>query len=222
MSKDEVRKSEPYMGVMTVSRVSGTTALFNSDVEHGHFIEVTVRDAELERHLSTNWIHPGNEIVSVWMSEIQWAQFVSSFNQGEGTPVTLHHIAGKRIPPPPSPKPEARTFQKEVTDTAKDSLASLESAIQKLSSALVPKAKLPNKTELNSILDDLSTAFLHFKNNLAFVEDQFKEHVEAKLTEAKVEFEGYVQSRFRAMGLEAAALQAATMEAPKLLAEKKD
>jgi hypothetical protein len=209
------KESQPYMGVIKVSRCQGRVNLFDSDVEHHNFIEVSVCHAERERHLSSNWIHDREEIVAVRMSEIQWAQFVSSFNQGSGTPVTLAHILMKRVEEPASPKNEASVFHKEVTDTVVESLNALKDAMAKVEQALVPKAKTLNKGELAAILSDLRMAVMHFTNNVPFVEKRFGEHIEEKLTEAKVEFEGYLHNRLRNLGLQAAALNAAAEEAPK-------
>ncbi|VVB52986.1 Uncharacterised protein [uncultured archaeon] len=209
------RDAEPYMGVIKVARCQGRADLFDSDVEHQHFIEVSICHAEKTRQLSQNWIHGHEEIVSVWMSEIQWANFVSSFNQGSGVPVTLKHIDRKRIAPPPPPEREASKFHQEVMETASDSLSALKAAVGRLESALVPKAKAPNKAELNELLGLLHTALREFENNIPFVEKQFDEHMETKIAEAKSEFEGYLQRRLREIGLEAALLKDATAEAPR-------
>jgi hypothetical protein len=203
------------MGVITVHRVHGRVDLFDSDVEHNNFIEVAIHHAERKRNLSSNWIHGGDQIVAVRMSELQWAHFLSSFNQSEGAPVTIKHILRKDVPQPPPARPEASTFEKEVKETVEDSLTALRSATAKLEAALVPKAKVPNKADLAAILDDLHTALREFSDNVPFVEEQFGEHVEAKLAEAKMEFEGYLQGRLRQLGLEASALNAAAEDAPR-------
>jgi hypothetical protein len=215
MSDTKMVENEPYMGVINVGRVSGRASLFDSDVEHQHFISVSISKASRERNLSMNWIHGGDELVEVWMSEIQWAHFVSSFNQGAGTPVTLRHVAGKTLAEPPRPKAEATKFEKEVTDTVKDAMTSLGSAISKLEAGLIPKAKAPNKGDLTEILANLRMAYQEINSNIGFVESQFGEHIEKKMAEAKCEFEGYMTSRLRALGLEAAALSAAAADAPK-------
>jgi hypothetical protein len=210
----ETRDKQPYMGVLSVNRCSGQANLFDSDVQHHHFIRVSLSHADVTRGQSSNWIHEGNEITEVWMSEIQWAQFVSSFNGGV-TPVTLKRIEGKQVTPPLPVPPETFTFQKEMNETARDSLQALRSAVAKLEAALVPKAKTPNKTELGTILSDLQCSLREFTNNIPFVEMQFGEHIKTKMTEAKVEFEGWMNHRLRNLGLEAAALAAVSNEAPK-------
>jgi len=207
--------SNPAFGNITVGRVQGRVNLFGSDVEHHTFISVAVSRCDLARDLSHDWFHPGEELIEVWMSELQWAQFVSSFNQGGGTPVTLHHVLRKAIPELPSPKPAASTFQKEVTATAKDSLDALKGAVAKLEAVLLPKAKPATKGELREILENLRMAAMHFTNNLSYVEDKFGEAVAHKLTEAKLEFDGYMANRLRSLGLEATAQQLALDEAPK-------
>src|SRR5271168_1748539 len=100
-------EDEPHMGVIKVSRCQGRADLFDSDVDHQHFIEVEISHADRTRHLSQHWIHGGRQIISIWLSEIQWAHFLSSMNQGEGSPCTLKHIEGKRITPPVPASPES-------------------------------------------------------------------------------------------------------------------
>lgn len=211
----DTRSSEPFMGVMKVARCQGHATLFDSDVDHMHFIEVTICEADTTRHLSNNWIHDGKQIVSVWMSEIQWAHFLSSMNQGGGSPVTLKHVLGKRIEPPQPPAPEADTFRQEVKETVQDSLQALKALLAKLTDATIPKAKTPTKGDLNEMLSLLQKALREFESNVPFVAEQFTEHVESELAEAKTEFEGYVTGRLQEMGLKAAALAQASAEAPR-------
>lgn len=213
---DKETKKHPSYGNIGVSRISGRTHLFGTDVEHQHFIEVRISECEHMRSLSNDWYHPGREIISVWMTEMQWAEFVSSFNQGGGTPVTLRHVQGKTIEELPKPEPVTSTFQREVNRTANESLTSLKSAVEKLRAALVPKAKTPNKTELSAMLSDLEGSLLQFTNSLPFVEKQFTESMEHKMSEAKTAFDGYITHRLRELGLEAGALAAAKAEAPQL------
>lgn len=209
------RDKQEYMGTITVHRCSGQVDLFASDVSHQNFIEVAINHASIERNLSTNWIHGSDEIVSVRMSEIQWAQFVSSFNQGSGTPVTIAHINRRRITPPPPPTPESDKFKEELKKTAMDSLHALQEAITKLTESALPKAKPMTKADMHAVLDNLKMAQQEFVSNIPFVEEQFREHVEGKLSEAKCEFEGYIGNRLREMGLEAAQLKQAEEQAPR-------
>lgn len=216
MDKDLARfEKKDYMGAIRVSRVSGQANLFASDVQHQHFIEVTICEAEEQRNLSMNWLHAGREIISVAMSEIQWAQFVSSFNQGSGTACTIEHIQGKEIKAPPRPSQEAELFKKEMREKVSESLDSLAEAIRRVSESVEKGGKLPNKTDLNNILDGLKRTERELVANVPFVERQFQEHVERKMAEAKSEFEGYMNGRLRNLGLESLALQAAKENAPK-------
>lgn len=223
MSLDRVKTAKhPAFGNIRVSRVSGRNYLFGSDVEHNHYITVSISECDHERSLSNDWYHSGKELISIAMTEMQWGQFVSSFNQGSGTPVTLEYIQGKRIPSLPKPAEVVSVFKNEVKATANSSLASLQEAINQLKAALVPKAKTPNKGELNAMLEKLESSFRQFTNSLPFIEEQFTETVEAKLTEAKSEFEGFMNSRLQEMGLAAAQIAQAKKDAPSLLLTEGD
>lgn len=219
MDKDDKVKKHPSFGSISVSRIHGQVNLFGSDVTHGNFIEVQISECESRRSLSRDWYLSGKELISVWMTEMQWAQFVSSFNQGDGTPVTLRHLNGKVMPELPSPEKITSDFQKEVVATVQRSLDSLESVIAKIGTALAPNAKTPGKKDLHEMMRELEMSLMQFKNNLPFVEKQFTEAMEQKMTEAKTSFEGYINTRLRQMGLESKALTEAKAEAPKLLGE---
>ena len=145
-------ESEPYMGVMRAGRCSGSAPLFDSDIEHQHFISVSIAHADRRRDLSRNWISPGEEIVEVLMSEMQWANFVSSFNHHDGVPVTLHHIMCKSIAEPPRPKREASKFQDEVAATATKSVNALEARHREAESGTGAEGKGPgqDRTGLDS------------------------------------------------------------------------
>lgn len=208
------REREPYMGIVRVGRCSGSAHLFDSDVQHQHFIYLEVCEADIERHLSMNWIHSGKQIVGVWMSEMQWAHFVSSFNQGEGSPCTIRHIMGKQMAEPMKPQEEKSKFESEMRQSTASALQYLNTAKSKIDAVLEPGAKQLNKGELKEILRSVEFSIAEFTNCIPFVEKQFTEHLETKIVEAKTEFEGYMNQRLKEYGLERAQIEAEKAEAP--------
>lgn len=99
MSKDIVPvqsdgeyETHPAFGSVSIHRVSSTpgAVLFDSDVQHGHYVVVRVDRADRERSLNRDWIHHPDvgKIVEFAMSEAQWASLISSVNTS-GVPCTL-------------------------------------------------------------------------------------------------------------------------------------
>ena len=217
MSEKEIVQKHPSFGNITVGRISGQTHLFGSDVKHQHFVEISIREGEVRRHLSMNWYSGRKKIVSVWLTEMQWAQFVSSFNQGEGTPCTIRDREGHQVEQLPEPEDVTSTFEKEINQYAADTLTELQEVISRLRAVTAPGAKSMGKKELFEMMRQLEISLAHVTAGMPFIEKQFAEAMESKMVEAKTAFEGYMNNRLREMGLESRALQAAKDEAPKLL-----
>lgn len=215
-------EKHPSYGAIKVSRVSGTTHLFGSNVEHQHFIEVSIDRAQLHREISHDWLFGNEEIISIWMTELQWATFVSSFNQGSGTPCTIHSLERRRVPEPPFPAKVEHAFKKEVKETAQEAMTALNEAVTRLNTALQPGAKTLNKAELKVMLENLESTARQLTANIPYVLGCFDEAMEKRVTEAKADFESFITRRARELGLEAAALADARANAPALLPEGKD
>jgi len=206
MKDDKEVSKHPAYGTITVVRCQSTgTRLFDSDALHHHFIEVRVQHAEVLRDLSHNWIHgESRPVVEFWMTEAQWAQFVSSHGMGEGTPVTLRHVNGEgTLPDLPEPEHTATKFEKEVGDAIKESMADLTTILGRLNESLLPGAKVPGKTEMKELVSKLSVAIGHVQSGLPYIEKCFNEHMEETMRKAVIEFKGIVDRHLHEKGLEA-------------------
>src|SRR3990167_59669 len=116
MDDENIIKHESF-GVLQVSKVQGTRrSLFGSSIEHNHFIALRICPATLKRHLNRDWISDVGSIpyIEVMMSYNQFAEAITSFNQGSWTPVTIDRINGKQVAEfVPICKPEE--FKQEIT-----------------------------------------------------------------------------------------------------------
>ena len=94
------RERHPAYALLQVSRLSGNATLFDSDFKHQHYITLRIKKAEVDRHLSNDWIHEasGAAYAEISLSESQWATAISSLNSGTGTPCTLERINGEAVP----------------------------------------------------------------------------------------------------------------------------
>src|SRR5437868_8231795 len=91
-TQTERGEQHPAFGMIGASRVSHSppgAVLFDSDVQHQHYVVVRVRTAARRRDLNRDYLYADQQIVEVAMSEAQWASFVSSMNTGDGVPCTL-------------------------------------------------------------------------------------------------------------------------------------
>jgi len=190
-------------GNITVTRCSSTgTFLFGSDARHHHFVHVEINSAEMRRDLSHNWLSPRKRLVEFYMTESQWAHFVSSFSDGTGTPVTLRYFNGEDMGACPPPEQQKSQFATEVKERVAKAIVGLKTIRDRIKASLMPNAKPLNKTELKKALSEVDSAVLQVEQNLPWIEKVFNESMEKKTTEAKIEFEAIVARRLQQMGLE--------------------
>lgn len=188
--------AHPAFGQISASRVSGMANLYGSDFTHNHFIAIRINASTTKRGLSHDWFHPGKEYIEVYLSEAQWATFVSSLNQGSGPCCTVTALAGQSIPQLPKPRSRTEQMSGEVGERLEDVVASLKSAIDRID-ALTPKAKA------KEIKGDLSHALMNLTSNLDFVADSFDEHAEKTVEKAKAEVHGYMTGVLMRAGVQA-------------------
>ena len=106
--------THPAFAQIAASRVSGHTALYDSDFRHNAYMTIKIRTSELHRNLHHDWHFDREEIIEVALSEVQWATFVSAPNMGSGVPCTLQRLNGKQIPQLPDPESRADQFNAEM------------------------------------------------------------------------------------------------------------
>lgn len=200
MEKEEEIK-HPSFGVISISRVQGTRrALFGSSVEHQHFINLSIHRASFSRELNGDWIHAESiPIVEVEMSTTQFADAITNLNHGTGTPVTLIRIEGKEIPEGP--------FENKVATFTKEFESSMKKIVSDLNPDFVGIEKLLQKPSIGKkdkeeILEFLRLIKQDLKSNMPYVKKQFDTQIEKTLSEAKGEFEAFVEAKVHQLGLE--------------------
>lgn len=193
-SDSTIKYEHPSFGTISVSRCTGQTALFGSDVDHQYYVRVQIKKAILRRNLCHNWIHDKDNIVTFYMSTFQWASFVSSIGMGNGTPITLNTIEKKAIPQADaldSRKAYLQEFHK-TTENAATELKKLRETIE------IGKMTKKLKYELLGILDH---SIQQIGVNSAYILDSFNEHMEVIASEAKAEVEEHAKHLIQSTGL---------------------
>lgn len=187
-SREQVT-THPAYAQIRASRVSGNTALYDSDFRHNHYMTLSISRSELHRSLSRDWHFAREEIIEVAMTESQWATFVSSLNVGGGVPCTIQHI--DRKPVPQLPDPVARTDQFTV-----EMRKSMQNVIDRVDALIAGAKTKAQKHELQMLRQQIMS-------NLPFVASQFEEHMETTVEAAKQEVHGYMTGLMHRAGLEA-------------------
>jgi hypothetical protein len=193
---DEQIIKHPAFGKISLSHVQGRRNLFMVDYPQGHFVTLRLKRAELHRNLSNDWVFGGNEIIEIAMSQVQWAQFLSSPNT-EGVPCTLEHYfdheSGKMIQPrlPEKHVADSKKYAEEVAETARDAAKRLDAALKKAEEIL--SGKTVKKGDVEALKNDLFMARQELKDNLPFVVQQAEEKIEASVESAKGEVAAHTQ-----------------------------
>lgn len=188
---DEPVEQKPYMTVVRASRVSGQSALFDSEHVHSHYIQLRISSAYRERGLSKDWIYEDKEIIEVSMSEAQWAAMISSLNFGSGVPATLNHVFHERVEQPVRAESRTEKFGSEL-------VARLERALQRLDD--LEKTKLSK-----SQISEIAMIRQEIKSNMPFVAASFDEHMETRVEKAKSDIEAHMNAAVQRAGFAALA-----------------
>lgn len=198
--RGDVISRHPAFGQVSITRTSGAGHLYGSEFNHQYAIRMTVSRSETHRTLSEDRYFGGDELLSLTMSEAQWATFVSAIGVGAGVPCTLGYIRAEGSIP--GIKKEERSddvFRREAVaacEEAVDQIAKLQEAIKNTNLSGVKKKELTDYSL--RILSSL-------QSSLPFVLSQFNEHIEQTVEAARVEVNSYLQTTAARTGLQALA-----------------
>lgn len=203
---DKKTKQHPSYGMLGFSRIncSGGVALFGSDLTHTTFIEMSLHHAEVDRKLSHNWYHATDKIASVYMSQNQFSELITSMNMGEGIPVTLRMTEKDgRIEQDTCESVKAlheTEFRQQVKDVSEGAAKLLADA-----HALLKGSGTVKKTDREAILGQIEKVVREIQSNMPYMEKCFKQSMDKVVTDAKGSIEAFYQHRVIETGLKALA-----------------
>lgn len=199
--KKEIRHSS--FGVINISRgvCSEKMNLFGSSIQQRTFIRVDISKAILMRDLNRDWIMPDHEvpIVSVYLSPSQFADAITSLNQGEGTPCTINFMEGHSVPEPEIENKrvqfdaEFEEHMKEVTSNTNRFYTEIGRILNK------PSIGKHDRAEIMKQLDQLK---MQIESNIPFIKRQFSEQMDKTVVEAKNEITAFIEDKIKKLGLE--------------------
>jgi hypothetical protein len=199
----------PAFGMMSAHRVRATpgVVLFDSDIRHGEYIEVTLTTATRKRDLKHDWIHPGRVLFKADLSLAQFASFVSSTDTS-GVPVTVSYTetAGRTPDLPYAPRLEHS--MNEAKGAAREAFSHILAALEEYEAALDRKA---GAAERRAALRDLRAAVNNAPSNVDYAGKQLAKLAEDVVAKARADIEAMVQRE--------AAQRAITAESPLELPE---
>ena len=201
MDTDTIETAHPSFGQISISRVSSSKGapMYGSKLRHTRYITLKIGNSRLCRNLSRDWYFFDKELISVRMSENQFAQLITSLNSGSGTPCTIEHVNCQRVEDTPFAV-ETDTMKKEFETTAKDVAANLAEAKRMVRELSAPGGKL-TKSAINELKEAIDRAQSAIASSMPFVVKQFEEAMDNIVTSAKADIEAYTSESLMRLGV---------------------
>lgn len=202
-------ETDKSWGMIGASKVTGGgNNFFNSDIETRTFIEITLMTAQKARDLKQDWIMGDEVLFKVKMTPIQWVNFLTCMNEGDGVPCTIEYTKEEGHIPFKPEKPRLDIIYEEheaVVNSSLDSLNDIEEAIKGLSSKISKKA-------YDELLLKISAAkFTLTDKGLDFARTQAKKELNSMVNQAKANITAYTEMKIRDLGMEALRAQIPTL-----------
>lgn len=196
-------ETHPAFGMVSVSRITSTppATLFDSEIQHGQFIRLTLNRATRKRDLARDWLHGESaDLVVIDMSEAQWASLVSSINTS-GVPVTIRALPGQRNLP-------GLVFNSRLALSAKEATSSAAKTFEEIRERVADLVEIESRKhgvkERREAVRALQRAVTNVGPNIGFAARSLTEHVENVVVKARADIEAVVASHAQHLGIESA------------------
>jgi hypothetical protein len=189
--------------MLQFNRISGgSTALFGSSIQHKDTIRMYLREGEVSRELNRDFYFGSNEILEIEMSYSQFAEVITSMNQGTGVPVTIKYIQGKgKIEDCPFVGKfvdKKKQFEDEFSDNLNETNEKVNDLLESLSK-LFEEKKSFTKKDKEEILNKIRMLSMEMNGNREFIYEQFNEQMDKTIVEAKGEIEAFCQNKINSI-----------------------
>ena len=190
----------PSYAVVNFSRCSGSANLYDSEIDHQHYIMLRLAHAHTESDDYSDRVVTDDHIIEIKMSETQFARAITSMNMGQGIPCTINRLNNVSFPEPPRKQSLLRRNDKRIEEFAKkteDTFTNIKTQIKELREA----KKRPTLKQMDQMLFDLRVAEQNMAANAEFAHTMLSEAAEDAVASAKAEVDGYVSHTILMSGL---------------------
>lgn len=199
---EEERIEHPSFGQIQFSRINSTGANFyGSELKQDHYIVMRVHPSIINRTASKDWYFTkGLPLIEVRMSAMQFAECITSLNNGGGIPCTVEYLKGERIEDLPKQESRKEFIHRKFGDRMKaftDTLKEKQNRVKELTAKkTLSKA---DQHELNQLVQWLTQ---EVASNIPFFAKCFQETIDYSVNEAKQEIENAIQHKINILGLD--------------------
>lgn len=203
MKREEEFIKHPSFGQLYFGRVNGNgTDFYGSELNQDHFIVMEVTESEIKRELSRDWYYAGGKtLIRVRMSSGQFAEAITSLNQGGGVPCTVEMVDGQRRDKFPGNESRKEFVHRKFEDRMKEFGDTIREK-QKDAKELVKKKTL-SKQDIHDLTHHLEWLTTEVERNIPFFAKCFQENMDEVVHEAKLEVENAIQHKISVLGLNA-------------------
>lgn len=191
MDDFEIKEQHESYGLMGLYRQTSSHPhpLFGSSIKHRDTIVMRLNKAKYERGLSHDWYFADGTIVEVEMSQSQFAEIITSLNQGEGFPVTIKYLNGKFMSECPY-EDKSEVHLQEFKDTNDKSINDIKTLIKEVEDLFTNKKNL-TKADKEHCLNTLRKIQNDVGANAEYRLSAFHEQMDKTTNEAKGEIEAF-------------------------------
>ena len=197
----ESHKHESF-GQISFSRIqcSRPVKFYGSELDQNNYIQMTLQESEIDRSLSRDWYHTcGKILAQVRMSSAQFAEMITSLNNGSGVPCTVEMINGKPIESLPTQESRKEFVHRKFEDRMKEFASSIREKQNKAKE--IVKKKTLSKQDIYDLTHHLEWLTTEVENNIPFFSKCFQENMDEVVFEAKTEVENAIQHKISTLGL---------------------
>lgn len=207
IEKDDIlsdkEERHPAYAQLTIHRQSGGyNNLYGSAIKHQDTICLEIhKSAKYTSEWSERYFAAGIPLISVRMSQAQFAQAITSMNMGSGVPITLEAVRGKVMP-----KCQEVTVSERANDDLRSNLNKFADKIARgqarVNEILAKKGSIlkGERQEIKNVYDRLMQ---DLRSNMPFLHTCMTEAYDKTATSAKADIEAFYDNAIRRMGLEA-------------------
>ncbi|MFK5949522.1 MAG: hypothetical protein QM500_12220 [Methylococcales bacterium] len=204
MALDDGNKTEshPSFGMLGFNRIQSSKemVLNGSDLTHTTVIEMCLYRSTKDRGLHQNWHHATDKVASVYMSQNQFSELITSMNMGDGVPVTLNFTETDGRIEPPVFKSVVEVHKGEL-DTRTQKILEQSANTLKRATELLQGSGTLKKADREKLLNDVQMLEQNVRSNMPFMKKQFEEAMDDVVTDAKGSIEAFYQHRVTKAGL---------------------
>lgn len=196
----------------------GKEVLFGSSIEHNDTVVLELKHGYSGRGLHNDYFYGKGLIARVEMSLSQFAELISSPNNGSGVPCTIRYTEKEGgIPAITSNISKRKQFEEEFNEKLSSAMGSIQEQINRIQESISEKKTLGIK-DRREIISQLQQAKYNIGINLDFCANQFSEQMDKTVQEAKGEVEAFFQGRIKSITQDALA----SVQNPVVITEKGD